>query len=134
MAAPTASDMIRATASERDQLVRIERPVADDDFDGAGSGSWQPVGLEWVGIVDALPSRSERLAEGINVTARPARIRMRYRDGVTTAMRLVLLRWDGTVWIAADRIMQIVSGPAVLGRREGLEFMVQDYTSAGNAA
>jgi head-tail adaptor len=126
--------MIRATASERDQMVLIERPVADEAFDGAGSGSWQPVGPEWVGIVDALPSRSERLGEGINVTARPARIRMRYRGGVTTAMRLVLLRWDGAAWVATDRIMQIVSGPAVLGRREGLEFMVEDYTPAGNGA
>lgn len=126
--------MIRATASERDQLVRVERPVADEGFDGAGSGSWAPVGLEWVGIVDALPSRSERLAEGINFAARPARIRMRYRDGVTTAMRLVLLRWDGTVWVAADRIMQIVSGPAVLGRREGLEFMVEDYSAGGDGS
>lgn len=126
--------MTRATASERDQLVRVERPNADEAFDGAGSGDWVPVGLEWVGIVDALPSRSERLAEGINVTARPARVRMRFRDGVTTAMRLVLLRWNGTVWVAADRIMQIVSGPAVLGRREGLEFMVEDYSPAGNGA
>lgn len=134
MAPAAAGYMIRATASERDQLVRIEHPVADEGFDGAGSGSWAPVGLEWVGIVDALPSRSERLAEGINVTARPARIRMRYRDGVTTAMRLVLLRWDGTVWIAADRIMQIISGPAVLGRREGLEFMVEDYSAGGDGS
>jgi head-tail adaptor len=126
--------MIRATASERDHMVCVERPVADDGFDGAGSGSWAPVGLEWVGIVDALPSRSERLAEGINVSARPARIRMRFRDGVTTAMRLVLMRWDGSQWIPADRVMQIISGPAVLGRREGLEFMAEDYSAGGDGS
>ncbi len=126
--------MIKATASERDQMVRIEHPIADDSFDGAGSGSWQPVGLEWVGIVDALPSRSEQLAEGISITSRPARVRMRFRDGVTTAMRLVLLRWDGTAWVPAARIMQIVSGPAVLGRREGLEFMVEDYSAGGDGS
>ena len=115
-------------------MVRIENPVADETFDGAGSGSWALVGLEWVGIVDALPSRSERLADGINVTARPARIRMRFRDGVTTAMRLVLMRSEAGEWVPADRIMQIVVGPAVLGRREGLEFMVEDYSPAGNGA
>lgn len=126
--------MTRATASERDQLVRVEHPVADEAFDGAGSGDWAPVALEWVGIVDALPSRSERLAEGINVTARPARVRMRFRDGVTTAMRFVLLRWNGSEWVSADRIMQIVSGPAVLGRREGIEFMVEDYSAGGDGS
>ena len=30
--------------------------------------------------------------------------------------------------------MQIVSPPAELGRRDGLEFMVVDYNTAGNAA
>ena len=59
---------------------------------------------------------------------------MRFRDGVTTAMRFVLLRWDGSVWVSADRIMQIVSGPAVLGRREGIEFMVEDYSAGGDGS
>jgi len=35
-------------------------------------------------------------------------------------------------FVMGYRVMQIVAGPAELGRREGLEFMVEDYTSAGN--
>lgn len=126
--------MIRVTANERDQHIAIERPASDNALDGAGSGDWAEVGKEWVGILDKLPSRAEKLIDGVNIAARPARVRMRYRGDVTPDMRFVLLRWDGSAWVPADRVMQIVAGPAVLGRRDGLEFMVEDYTSAGNPA
>lgn len=104
--------------------IRIERPVSDTAFDGAGSGGWTLVIEVWAEVKDMLPSRGDRIAEGINVSARPARVRMRYRDGITSDMRFVV----------AGRIMQIVSGPAELGRREGLEFMVEEYRPAGNPA
>lgn len=107
-----------------DRRIRIERPVADDSLDGAGSGSWALVAEVWASVIDALPSRAERLADGINVAARPARVRMGYREGVGPEMRFVM----------GDRIMQIIAGPAELGRRDGLEFMVEDYSTAGNAA
>lgn len=107
-----------------DRRIRIERPVAASGFDGAGSGTWEEVITVWANVQDALPSRGERLAEGINVASRPARVRIRYREGITSAMRFVM----------GDRIMQIVSAPAELGRREALEFMVVDYTPAGNSA
>lgn len=112
-----------------DRLVRIERPVSDTSFDGAGSGGWEPVATVAAGIVDALPSRGERLAEGINIATRPARVRMRYRTDVTAAMRLVEI-------VAGEdaRVMQIITAPAQLGRRDGLEVMVEDYSSAGNSA
>ena len=106
-------------------LVRIERPVADDSLDGAGSGAWALVDEVYAEIQDALPSRAERLADGINVASRPSRVRIRYRQDITAAMRLVVV--DG------GRVMQIVAGPAVLGNREALEFMAEDYTSPGNA-
>jgi len=102
--------------------IRIERPIADHALDGAGSGDWQLVATVRASVDDNLPSRGERLAGGINVAARPARVRMRYRSDVTAAMRFVM----------GNRVMQIVAGPAELGRREGLEFMVENYTSAGN--
>lgn len=112
-------------AGELDKQIRIERPQADDAFDGAGSASWALVedGV-WASVKDALPSRAEKLAEGINVATRPARVRMRYREDVTPDMRFVL----------GARIMQIVAGPAEIGTRDGVEFMVENYTSAGNSA
>ena len=107
-----------------DRRIRIERPVADTSFDGAGSGTWALVAEVAASVQDALPSRAERLADGANSAGRPARVRMRYRADVTPNMRFVM----------GGRIMQIIAGPAELGRRDGLEFMVEDYSPAGNTA
>lgn len=115
---------MRLSAGSLDRRVRIERPVADTTFDGAGSGSWALVDEVWADVQDMLPSRGEKIANGINVAARPARVRMRWRDDVDGSMRFVM----------GDRVMQIISGPAELGRRDGIECMVEDYSSAGNAA
>jgi head-tail adaptor len=115
---------MRVTAGMLDRRIRIERQKPDTSTDGAGSGTWELVDEVPANIQDALPSRTERLTDGINISARPARVRMRWRPDLTSAMRFV----------EGDRIMQIISGPAELGRRDGLEFMVEDYTSAGNAA
>jgi head-tail adaptor len=111
-------------ASLLDRRVRIERPLSDEEFDGAGSGSWHLFCECWANIQDMLPSRMEREEGGVNMAARPARVRIRYREGVTADMRFV--------WGA--RVMQIVSGPAEIGRRDAMEFMVEDYRPAGNAA
>lgn len=124
-------------AGELDKQIRIERPVAAAAFKGAGSGSWALVeGDVWAGIRDMLPSRGEKLAEGINVTTRPARVRMRYREDVTTAMRFVLgaTVTDDVVDYSGARIMQVVAGPAEIGTRDGVEFMVEEYRPAGNGA
>lgn len=104
--------------------IRIERPLPGAAFDDAGSGTWVLVSNVAAEVQDVLPSRSERLAGGINAAARPARVRMRYRTDITPDMRFVM----------GDRIMQIIAGPAELGVREESEFMVEDYSSAGNAA
>ncbi|HEX7856095.1 MAG TPA: head-tail adaptor protein [Sphingobium sp.] len=122
-----------------DRRIRIERPVADDASDGAGSGTWELVADVPASVVDALPSRGERLADGINIATRPARVRMRYRSGISSAMRVLVGRLIANeeggdpIW-QTDRIMQIVTPPAELGRREGLEFMAEDYQPAGNPA
>ncbi|MEH3121984.1 MAG: head-tail adaptor protein [Sphingomonas phyllosphaerae] len=128
--------MARVRLGRLDRRVRIERPVASASFTGAGAGTWAKVADTRASIQDALPSRGERLADGLNATTRPARVRMRYRTDVTAAMRIVLLRYDGATdtWVPADRIMQITTVPAELGRRDGLEMMVEDYSPAGNAA
>ena len=114
----------KGPASQMNRRVRIERPVADPSLDGPGSGTWVLVAEVAANVQDALPSRGERLADGINVASRPARVRLRYRNDVTSIMRFVM----------GARVMQIIAGPAEIGRREAIEFMVEDYSSAGNAA
>ena len=116
--------MKRGIASRLDRLITIERPTTDTGFRGAGKGSWQKVADVYAEVEDSLPSRAERLDAGINVAQRPARVRMRYREDITPAMRFVI----------GARVMQIVAGPAEIGRRELIEFMTVEYTSAGNPA
>lgn len=128
-----AARAVKLLASRLKDVVRFQRPVADDSFDGAGSGAWVDVAQVRAELVDALPSRGERLTDGINIASRPGRLRLRFRDDLTPSMRVQLLKKVGDVWEVV-RTMQIVAGPAELGRREGVEFMVEDYSSAGNSA
>lgn len=111
-------------AGKYNRKLRIERPVAASGIKSAGQGSWVEVAQVWAEVQDKLPSKAEELSGGINVSKRPARVRMRYRTDVTPDMRFVL----------GDRIMQIVAGPAELGNRQAIEFMAEDYRSAGNPA
>ena len=119
----------RSLASRLKDRIRIEQPVSDESFDGAGSGEWNVVQDDVAAeIVDMLPSRGERLANGINLATRPARVRLRHRADIKPSMRFVEKVGDGD-----GRIMQIIAGPADLGR-DAVEFMVEDYSTAGNAA
>lgn len=114
----------KGMASRFNRLIRIERPVEDEEGDGAGSGTWALVGTTYAEVIDMLPSRGERLADGVNLSARLTRVRMRFRTDIAPSMRFVM----------GDRTMQIVSGPAEMGRREAIEFMTEEYRSSGNAA
>jgi SPP1 family predicted phage head-tail adaptor len=111
-------------ASKLNRRVVIERPIADESLTGSEADSWAPVAEAWANVQDMLPSRGERLADGLNMATRPARVRMRFRTDITSAMRLVM----------GDRVMQITTVPAELGFREAIEFMVEDYSSRGGAA
>ena len=82
---------------------------------------WLPLATVWAEVQDMLPSRGERLVEGINIARRPCRVRMRYRNDITSAMRIRI----GT------RELRIIAGPAELGRREGLEFMAEELSTEG---
>jgi len=106
-------------ASRAHTLVRIERHVPDTALKGAGKGTWSTVDDEWVAIEDARPSRADRLADGFEISRRPAKVEMRYRMDVLPGMRLV----------EADtgRARKIIAGPAELERGQTVEFMVEDW-------
>lgn len=130
--------MMGFDAGELDKRIRIEQPLSDPSFTGAGSGSWKLVAEVAASVLDMLPSRGERIADGINVAARPARVRIRYRADVTASMRVLVGRnlkgGDGVISWHTDRTAQIITVPAELGRREALEFVIEDYSMAGGGA
>ncbi len=110
--------------ADLDREITFQRKVPDDSFGGAGKESWVPVATVWAQVRDVLPSRAERVGEGLSIANRPARIRMDYRDDITPDMRI----------IHGARVMQIVAGPAELGRRDAMEWMAEDYSTAGDGA
>ena len=114
-------------AAKLDRYLRIERPVVTGDGEyGPVVLSWVLVEEAWAEVRDILPSKGEAIAGGFDVAKRPARVRMRYRTDIDNTMRLVDPERNG-------RIMEVITLPAELGRREAIEFMVQEYTTRGDA-
>ena len=111
-------------ASKLRTRIRIERKSVSHDADyGTEQVNLVEFATVWAEVQDILPSRAERLADSIVIANRPVRIRMRHLAGITPDMRVII----------GDRVLQIVSGPAVIGRREGIELIVEQYSSAGEA-
>ena len=111
-------------ASKLDTRIRIERKVVGRDPQyGTEVVTWAKFATVWAEVKDILPSRAERLADSIQMGRRPARIRIRYLAGVPPDMRIII----------DNRTHQIISGPAMLGRREAMEIMAQELSSEGAA-
>lgn len=98
--------------------------------------TWITHATVWANVQDVLPSRSEssesgmRSADGlvkIRTSTGLTRIRIRYLATVTSDMRIMLTD-------RSNKILQIVSGPAEMGQREGMEIMAESYTTAGDGA
>jgi len=111
-------------ASSLDTRIRIERKlVTRDPQYGTEQVTWGQFAYVWAEVKDILPSKAERLADSIQSGRRPARIRIRYLPGLAADMRIII----------DNRIHQIISGPATLGRRDAMEFMVEEHSSVGAA-
>lgn len=113
---------MRVPAFKRDTLITFqERTGTQDSGTGAWTYEWDDVADEWGEVQDVLPSRGEDVADNINMARRPCRVRILYRDDITSAMRIVF----------EARTLEIISGPAELGRRDGLEFICEEWSTQG---
>jgi SPP1 family predicted phage head-tail adaptor len=111
-------------AGTLDRRIRFERRiVTQDPVYGTSKATWEPVITVWAQVRDILPSRAESVDESISLARHPAQVRIRYRTGITSDMRVIY----------GERTMQIVAGPAELGRREALELMVEEMSTQGEA-
>ena len=106
-----------------DRITIQQRSVTQEINYGTSVESWSDLDEVWADVQDMLPSRGERIADGIDVARRPARVRIRYRDDVDSTMRV---QHNGLTY-------RIVTQPAELGRREGLEFVMEQLTTEGQA-
>jgi head-tail adaptor len=110
-----------------DKRGRIERKTITKDADyGSPVITWTLVGVAWCGVQDMLPSKSDAVANNMAISTGRTRVRMRYRSDITSEMRIVINRPEPTIY-------QIVAGPAELGNKDGIEMMVEKFTTAGGA-
>lgn len=74
-------------------------------------------------IQDALPSKAESVVQGLSVARNQSRLRMRYRNDITSAMRVTVYRDTAVVY-------QIVGGPAQIGgRKDRIEMVLEKVSS-----
>lgn len=99
----------------------LTRAETVDPTYGTQTVTWTPLATVWANVRDMVPSRGERLADGVEIANRPCRVRMRYRADVTSAMRLQI----------GSRQLRIITQPAELGRREGIELIAEELTTEG---
>lgn len=111
-------------AGNLDQRITFEERTTDqEDIYGTNEGGWVDYATVWAQVQDLLPSRNEGIESNIEISRRPCRIRIRYRNDINSAMRIDL---DG-------RKLRILSAPAELGRREGIELLAEELTTEGTS-
>lgn len=110
-------------AGQLDRRITIQRPATvDDPVYGPQPGGWEDVHARIPAqVLDDLPSKTESVQGGLRMSDHPARVRIRYMRGLTSAMRVV-------VHDVTDEVYQIDSTPAEIGRREWTEFTIRSYS------
>lgn len=109
-------------AGSRDREVVIQRRTETrDPVYNTPVVTWVDHATVWAEVQDMLPSRAERIADGINIARRPCRVRMLFRDDVDSTMQLKI----------GDRVLRIIAGPAELGFRERIELMAEELSTEG---
>lgn len=109
-------------AGRLDRRIRFERPSRVDDAYGQGDVVWQEVCTVWANVKDQLLFNSAEGGGEVRQRTLPTRVRIRYRDDITTDMRAVL--------IDRGRTMQLMS-ISEMGRGDMLEMMCEEFTTAG---
>lgn len=114
----------------RNREVVIQYRAEDqDEDDGTPVGEWLDLTTVFAEVQDLLPSRAEGMPDGISIARRPSRVRMLYRDDVTSKMQFKLPARSPA---EGDRVLRIISGPAEIGGyRDRVEFVAEELSTAG---
>jgi head-tail adaptor len=112
------------TPIRRNDRVTIEKKVdARNPEYGTQVEQWEIVADHiWANVQDALPSRAERTSNNLATTTQSTRLRVMKSHMITPAMRVTLHGRFG------DRVMQVISGPALMDDRLHNEFMLEGYS------
>lgn len=108
-----------------DKRVRFEqKSVVNDNDYGSEVITWTTYKECWANILDVTTRSQESTNSDLRLLKRPCKVTVRFDANINSNMRIVMLDTN-------DRILQIVSKPAELGRKEAMEFMAEDYSVDG---
>ena len=110
---------LNLTAGQLDRRVIIEqRTVSRDPAYNSEVVAWSTLAAVWAQVVESStpPSANPGQAEALAAYQRPMKVRIRWRPGVDTTLRLNY----------AGRLLQITA-TAELGRRQWLEMACQEW-------
>ena len=97
----------------------IEYPVeTENESTGETITEWETLATRWCEVQDVLPSRAEKQQNNLVVSQNSTRLRMRFCTDIDSTMR-------GTVTRGMPGTYQIIAGPAILGNKEFVEFMIE---------
>lgn len=102
---------------------RVEYPVTGQEGEfGTPTITWTLRSMSWFNLQDVLPSRSEAVKGGLSLSAIQTRARGRYRTDMNATMRIVAQR-------SPEVVYNLITEPAVIGNKDGIEFMVERVSS-----
>lgn len=108
-----------------DRYIRIEQKTVTQDPDyGSQIETWSTFTNTWACVQDITTNNQERTNTDLRQLTRPCKIETPYISGIDATMRVVLLDRD-------NRLLQIVSLPAELGRKDAIEFMAEEFVTGG---
>jgi SPP1 family predicted phage head-tail adaptor len=106
-----------------DRYIKIQQKTITNDADfGSEVVTWTDYVTVWANIEDVMTNNQEKTKSDLRLLTRPCKVKMRYDSTIDATMRIVMLD-------RGDRILQIVSKPAEIGRREGIEFMCEEFSA-----
>jgi head-tail adaptor len=105
-----------------DRYIRIEQKstTIDPDF-GSQIETWSTYKECWASVQDVLSNNQEATKTDLRLATRPCKIQMHYDAGIDITMRIVMLDRD-------NRLLQIVTKPAEIGRRQGTELIAEEFS------
>lgn len=116
-------------AGELDRRITILGPtVIDDPEYGLQPGPYEAI-VNGVRIpakrMDDRPSNAESVGNGLRLSYKPGVLYIRYRKDIRSDMRVVMHDED-------DKLYEMSSEPAEIGRREWLEISIKEYSTNGS--
>lgn len=102
--------------------IRIEKPGARHPDYNTPTDDWEEVIEVGAKVEDAKPSKTDATQQGLRLARDAGTVWIRYRDGITSDMRIVEL--DGR-----QRTLSITGGPASISGGRYLEFTVEKFSA-----